>query len=106
MLLLLLRLLSVALRVQLFNVIMTDSIETILARIEAKQDAMMEKLDRLEKTTDTHWKKIAELETKLALVEQRQGPRLHILTWVIGVVAALSFIMAVADRIYLNNIAP
>ncbi len=82
---------------------MTESIETILARIEAKQDAMMEKLDRLEKTTDTHWKKIAELETKLAVLEQRQGPKVHWLTIVVGLVAILGFIIAVGDRIYLNN---
>ena len=80
-----------------------DSIETILARIEAKQDAMMEKLDRLEKTTDTHWKKIAELETKLAVLEQRQGPRVHWVTIVVVLVAILGFIIAVADRIYLNQ---
>lgn len=82
---------------------MNDSIETILARIEAKQDAMMEKLDRLEKTTDTHWKKIAELETKLAVLEQRQGPKVHWLTIVVGLVAILGFIIAVGDRIYLNQ---
>lgn len=80
-----------------------DSIETILARIEAKQDAMMEKLDRLEKTTDTHWKKIAELETKLAVLEQRQGPRVHWLTVVVGLVAIIGFILAISDRIYVNQ---
>lgn len=80
-----------------------DSIETILARIEAKQDAMMEKLDRLEKTTDTHWKKIAELETKLAVLEQRQGPRVHWLTVIVGLVALVGFILAIADRIYVNQ---
>jgi len=78
---------------------MTDSIEAILARIEAKQDAMMEKLDRLEKTTDTHWKKIAELETKLALLEQRQGPQVHWLTWAIGAMAILGFIAAFAKYV-------
>lgn len=80
-----------------------DSIETILARIEAKQDAMMEKLDRLEKTTDTHWKKIAELETKLAVLEQRQGPRVHWLTVVVGVVAIVGFVLAIADRMFVNQ---
>lgn len=80
-----------------------DSIETILARIEAKQDAMMEKLDRLEKTTDTHWKKIAELETKLAVLEQRQGPRVHWITVVVGIVAIVGFILAIADRMFVNQ---
>lgn len=72
---------------------MSEQIEIILARIEAKQDAMMEKLDRLEKTTDTHWKKIAELETKLALLEQRQGPSIHwtgIVGPIIGIVALIA----------------
>jgi septal ring factor EnvC (AmiA/AmiB activator) len=85
---------------------MSEAIETILARIEAKQDAMMEKLDRLEKTTDTHWKKIAELETKLAVLEQRQGPRVHWVTWVVAIVAALGFVLAVADRLYITNLTP
>lgn len=78
---------------------MSDAIETILARIEAKQDAMMEKLDRLEKTTDTHWKKIAELETKLAVLEQRQGPQVHWLTYAIGVIAIMGFIAAFAKYV-------
>ncbi len=82
---------------------MSDAIETILARIEAKQDAMMEKLDRLEKTTDTHWKKIAELETKLAVLEQRQGPRVHWITVVVGIVAIVGFILAIADRMFVNQ---
>ena len=82
---------------------MSDAIETILARIEAKQDAMMEKLDRLEKTTDTHWKKIAELETKLAVLEQRQGPRVHWITIVVGIVAIVGFILAIADRMFVNQ---
>jgi septal ring factor EnvC (AmiA/AmiB activator) len=85
---------------------MSEAIETILARIEAKQDAMMEKLDRLEKTTDTHWKKIAELETKLAVLEQRQGPRVHWVTWIVAIVAALGFILAIADRLYISNLTP
>lgn len=82
---------------------MSDAIETILARIEAKQDAMMEKLDRLEKTTDTHWKKIAELETKLAVLEQRQGPRVHWITVVVGIVAIVGFMLAIADRMFVNQ---
>ena len=70
-----------------------------LARLESKQDQMMEKLDRLEKTTDTHWKKISEIETKLALLEQRQGPRVHWLTWVIGVIAILGFVAAFVNYV-------
>ncbi len=54
-----------------------QDIALAIARLETKQDAMMKQLDELTKTTDQHWKKIGELETKLALLEQRQGPRVH-----------------------------
>ena len=46
-----------------------------IARLEAKQDQMMQKLDELSKTSDQHWKRINEIETLLALLVQRQGPR-------------------------------
>lgn len=77
-----------------------------IARLEAKQDAMMKQLDELSKTSDQHWKRINEIETKLALLEQRQGPRVHWITWVVGIVAALGFVLAVADRLYLSNLTP
>jgi hypothetical protein len=77
-----------------------------IARLEAKQDAMMKQLDDLSKTSDQHWKRINEIETKLALLEQRQGPRVHWITWVVGIVAALGFVLAVADRLYISNLTP
>jgi septal ring factor EnvC (AmiA/AmiB activator) len=77
-----------------------------IARLEAKQDAMMKQLDELSRTSDQHWKRINDIETKLALLEQRQGPRVHWVTWVVGIVAALGFVLAVADRLYLTNLTP
>ena len=77
-----------------------------IARLEAKQDAMMKQLDELSKTSDQHWKRINEIETKLALLEQRQGPRVHWVTWVVAIVAALGFVLAVADRLYISNLTP
>jgi septal ring factor EnvC (AmiA/AmiB activator) len=77
-----------------------------IARLEAKQDAMMKQLDDLSKTSDQHWKRINEIETKLAVLEQRQGPRVHWITWVVGIVAALGFVLAVADRLYISNLTP
>lgn len=64
-----------------------------IARIEAKQDAMMKQLDELSKTSDQHWKRINEIETKLALLEQRQGPRVHwtgIIGPILGIVALIA----------------
>jgi hypothetical protein len=77
-----------------------------IARLEAKQDAMMKQLDELSRTSDQHWKRINDIETKLALLEQRQGPRVHWVTWVVGIVAALGFVLAVADRLYITNLTP
>lgn len=64
-----------------------------IARLEAKQDAMMKQLDELSKTSDQHWKRINEIETKLALLEQRQGPRMHwtgIIGPILGIVALIA----------------
>lgn len=65
-----------------------------IARMETKQDAMMKQLEELSKTTDQHWKKIGELETKIALLEQRQGPRIHWTSIVAPILALLAFIAA------------
>lgn len=62
------------------------------ARIEAKQDEMMKQLENLAKTSDQHWKRINEIETKLALLEQRQGPKVHPTVWVLAAVAVLGFV--------------
>lgn len=62
--------------------------------VEAKQDAMMKQLEDLSKTSDQHWKRINEIETRIALMEQRQGPRVHITAWASMVVGALAFIAA------------
>lgn len=69
-----------------------QDIAVAIARLETKQDAMMKQLDDLTKVTDQHWKKIGELETKLALIEQRQGPKVHWITFVTAGIAVLAFI--------------
>jgi hypothetical protein len=70
-----------------------QDIAVAIARMETKQDAMMKQLDELTRVTDQHWKKIGELETKLALLEQRQGPKIHwtgIIGPILGVVALIA----------------
>lgn len=64
-----------------------------IARLEAKQDAMMKQLDELSKTSDQHWKRINEIETKLALLEQRQGPRVH-WTGIVGPLLGIAALLA------------
>lgn len=75
-----------------------------IARFEAKQDAMMEKLDKLEKTTDTHWKKISEMEAELAVLKSQaaSGKKPWGVILAVGVSVA-TFIIMVLDRFYVNQ---
>lgn len=77
----------------------------ILARLEQKQDAMNEKLDKLEEQTEKkfmtvekqvgqHWQKLNEHEVAIQLLEQRQGPKVHWSSWVAVAVGTLGFIAA------------
>jgi hypothetical protein len=71
-----------------------------LARLEAKQDAMMSAIERLREETDVHWKKIADLESKIAVLESRSGPRVHWITILVGIIAVVGFGLAIFDRLY------
>ena len=71
------------------------TLNDILVKLEGlsvKQDLMMTKLDELSKISDQHWRRINEIETKLALLEQRQPPRVHISVWILATIAVLGFI--------------
>lgn len=81
-----------------------------LTRLEAKQDAMMEKLDKLEKTSDTHWKKISEIEAELAVLKAKanepkpepEKPRAWGVILAVGVSVA-TFVIMIFDRFYVNQ---
>jgi len=70
-----------------------NALAVAIARLETKQDAMMKQLDELTRVTDQHWKKIGELETKLAVLESARAPKVH---WVVYVTAAVSVLAFVA----------
>lgn len=75
-----------------------------IARFEAKQDAMMEKLDRLEKTTDNHWKKISEIEAELAVLKSQSANSKKPWGVILAVgVSVATFIIMVLDRFYVNQ---
>lgn len=78
---------------------MSDLTEVIIARIETKLDAIMDKLDRLEKSTDEHWRKISRLEQDIARLQERQGPTVPWVTWLIGIVALAGLALSVIDKI-------
>jgi hypothetical protein len=74
-----------------------------IARLEAKQDAMMSAIERLREETDVHYKKIAELESKIAVLESQRQPKIHWLTILVGIVAVAAFGFALFDRLIINN---
>ena len=73
------------------------------SRLEAKQDAMMQALDRLRDESDGHYRRIAELEQKIAVLESQRAPKVHWITILVGVVALVGFGLAIFDRLYTNT---
>ena len=70
------------------------------SRLEAKQDAMMQALERLRDESDGHYKRIAELESKIAVLESQRGPKVHWITILVGIFALVGFGLALFDRLY------
>ena len=70
------------------------------SRLEAKQDAMMQALDRLRDESDGHKNRISELEQKIAVLESQRGPRVHWVTILVGIIAVVGFGLAIFDRLY------
>jgi hypothetical protein len=67
-----------------------------VGRLEEMMKAMNDKLDRLENTTDRHWKKLAEHDVEIELLKQRQGPKVHVTNWIAMAIGLLGFIAAFA----------
>jgi hypothetical protein len=76
------------------------------SRLEAKQDAMMQALERLRDESDGHYKRIAELEQKIAVLESQRGPKVHWITILVGILALVGFGLALFDRLYQTNTTP
>lgn len=83
----------------------SGSVELAVAigRIEEMLKSMNDKLDKLESTTDLHWKKLNEHDTEIQLLKQRQGPRVPVVTWLAGVAALVALVLGVLDRIFVNQ---
>jgi hypothetical protein len=68
--------------------------------VTTQGDAMMQALDRLRDESDGHYRRIAELEQKIAVLESRSGPRVHWVTILVGIIALVGFGLAIFDRLY------
>jgi len=76
------------------------------SRLEAKQDAMMQALDRLRDESDGHYKRIAELEQKIAVLESQRAPKVHWVVFLVGIISLVAFGLAIFDRLYQTNTTP
>lgn len=63
-----------------------------ITRMETKLDEISRSLDKQQLEIDRHWKKLSEHDKAIALLEQRQAPRVHPTTWILATVAVLGFI--------------
>jgi hypothetical protein len=73
--------------------------DVAIARIESKLDAIMDKLTRLEISERDSWKKISQLEQDIARMQERQGPAVHWITWLIGITALASLTITIVTEI-------
>lgn len=71
-----------------------------LARLEVKQDGLMSAIERLREETDVHWKKIADLEQKIAVLESQRAPKVHWVVFLVGIISLVAFGLAIFDRLY------
>ena len=78
---------------------LTDVLVAI-SRLEAKQDSMMQALERLRDESDGHYKRIAELEQKIAVLESQRAPKVHWVVFLVGIISLVAFGLAIFDRLY------
>jgi pyridoxal biosynthesis lyase PdxS len=71
-----------------------------VGRIEEMLRNMDEKLQKLQTSEDMQWRKLNQLETEIEVLKTRQGPRVPVVSWIAGLVAAAALVLAVADRMY------
>jgi hypothetical protein len=84
-----------------------DEQQTTLAvaigRIEEMVKSMNEKLARIDETTERQWERIGQLETDIAILKSKQGPKVPWVTYAAGIAALAALILGVLDRIFVNQ---
>lgn len=81
-----------------------QGIESGVKRVEEKIDALEKKtdsqFDRFEKTLLDHQEQLTRHEVDIRLIEQRIGPKVHVIAWVAAIAAGISIVLGILDRIY------
>jgi hypothetical protein len=50
--------------------------------------------------SDGHYKRIAELEQKIAVLESQRAPKVHWVVFLVGIISLVAFGLAIFDRLY------
>lgn len=71
-----------------------------IGRIEEMLRNMRHDLAKLQASEDQQWKKLGQMETDIELLKQRQGPRVHFVSWIAAVAAVIALMLGILDRLY------
>lgn len=75
-------------------------IAVTLGRIELGVMTLNEKVDKLTAKTESHDSTLTRHEVDLQVLKSKQGPKIHWLTILVGIVAVAGFSLALLDRLY------
>lgn len=83
-----------------------QAIQIGLTRLEEKIDAFEDKSDvqfnQFENTLVSHQKQLNEHEVGIKLIEQRLGPKLHVVSYIAAVVAVVALGLNIVEQLYNN----
>lgn len=79
------------------------SLAVAIGRIEEMVKSMNEKLARIDETTERQWERIGQLETEIAIIKSKQGPKVPWVTYAAGVAALAALVLGILDRMFVNQ---
>ncbi len=79
-----------------------NGLAVAVGRIEEGMKNLNDKMDRVIAQGDQHANTLSEHDTRLAVLESKQQPKVHWLTILVGIVAVAGFALAIFDRLYVG----
>ena len=77
-----------------------NGLAVAVGRIEEGIKNLNEKVDRVISQNEAHADTLSKHDTRLALLESRQGPRVSVWTVAVAIIAIAGFGLALFDRLY------
>lgn len=77
-----------------------NGLAVAVGRIEEGIKNLNEKVDRVISQNEVHAETLNKHDTRLALLESRQGPRVSVWTIAVAIIAIAGFGLALFDRLY------